>query len=68
MRISEVLGLMAKLVGLESRVSTLESSSEIPVGGVYMNVTGINPATELGYGTWSEGTLVGNTLTYSTAP
>jgi hypothetical protein len=23
------------------------------VGGVYINVTGVNPATELGYGTWS---------------
>lgn len=24
-----------------------------PVGAVYINVTGVNPATELGYGTWS---------------
>jgi hypothetical protein len=24
------------------------------VGGVYINVTGVNPATELGYGTWSQ--------------
>lgn len=24
-----------------------------PIGGVYINVTGVNPATELGYGTWS---------------
>jgi hypothetical protein len=23
------------------------------VGGVYINITGVNPATELGYGTWS---------------
>lgn len=24
-----------------------------PVGAVYVNVTGVNPATELGYGTWT---------------
>jgi len=25
-----------------------------PIGAVYLNVTGVNPATELGYGTWSQ--------------
>lgn len=29
-------------------------SFQFPVGAVYFNVTGINPATELGYGTWSQ--------------
>ncbi len=27
---------------------------QFPVGAVYLNVTGTNPATELGYGTWSQ--------------
>ena len=25
-----------------------------PIGAVYLNVTGVNPGTELGYGTWSQ--------------
>lgn len=25
-----------------------------PVGSIYLNVTGVNPATELGYGTWTQ--------------
>lgn len=25
-----------------------------PVGAVYLNITGVDPATELGYGTWSQ--------------
>lgn len=28
-------------------------SEAFPVGAVYINVTGVNPGTELGYGTWS---------------
>ncbi len=32
---------------------TPSSSEAFPVGAVYINVTGVNPATELGYGTWS---------------
>jgi len=27
---------------------------QFPVGAVYLNVTGTNPATELGYGSWSQ--------------
>lgn len=27
---------------------------QFPIGAVYLNVTGTNPATELGYGTWSQ--------------
>ena len=29
-------------------------SNAFPVGAVYLSVTGVNPATELGYGTWSQ--------------
>ena len=29
-------------------------SFQFPVGAVYLNVTGTNPATELGYGTWTQ--------------
>jgi len=25
-----------------------------PVGALYLNITGVNPATELGYGTWAQ--------------
>ena len=25
-----------------------------PVGSIYLNVTGVNPAIELGYGTWTQ--------------
>ena len=28
-------------------------SQAFPVGSIYTNVTGVNPGTELGYGTWS---------------
>lgn len=31
----------------------LTSSQAFPVGAVYINVTNVNPATELGYGTWT---------------
>ena len=30
------------------------SSFQFPIGAVYLNITGVNPATELGYGTWSQ--------------
>ena len=26
----------------------------IPIGGIYLSTTGVNPATELGYGTWTQ--------------
>jgi len=29
------------------------ASEAFPVGAIYLSVTGVNPATELGYGTWS---------------
>lgn len=29
-------------------------SFQFPIGAVYLNVTGVNPSTELGYGTWSQ--------------
>ena len=29
------------------------SGGAFPVGAIYINVTGVNPASELGYGTWS---------------
>lgn len=29
------------------------SGEAFPVGAIYLSVTGVNPATELGYGTWS---------------
>ncbi|HLB68449.1 MAG TPA: hypothetical protein VJN63_08305, partial [Thermoplasmata archaeon] len=35
---------------------TWATEAEVPafaVGGVYINLTGTNPATELGYGTWA---------------
>lgn len=25
-----------------------------PIGAIYLNITGVDPATELGYGTWSQ--------------
>jgi len=30
----------------------IDDFQPFPVGSIYMNVTGVNPATELGYGTW----------------
>lgn len=31
-----------------------DGSEAFPIGGIYLNVTGVNPATELGYGTWTQ--------------
>lgn len=33
--------------------ASVPAGEAFPVGAVYINVTGVNPATELGYGTWS---------------
>ena len=33
---------------------TAEKVQAFPVGAVYLNVSGTNPGTELGYGTWSQ--------------
>jgi len=30
-----------------------ENNGKIGIGGIYLSTTGVNPATELGYGTWS---------------
>ena len=30
-----------------------ENNGQIGIGGLYLSTTGVNPATELGYGTWS---------------
>ena len=41
-------------------VDSVSVGSRIAIGGLYLNVTGVNPAVELGYGTWtlhSHGTL-----------
>lgn len=39
--------VLAQIAGLGS------STQAFKVGAIYLNVTGVNPATELGYGTWS---------------
>ncbi len=33
---------------------TWRSLKPIPIGGIYLSTTGVNPATELGYGTWNQ--------------
>lgn len=38
---------------LNERIDSLELQSSIPVGGIHITVNGENPATALGYGTWS---------------
>ena len=38
---------------LRERLGIGSTSEAFPVGAIYINVTNINPATELGYGTWT---------------
>lgn len=38
---------------LDRRLALLEARQPFAVGAIYTNVTGVNPATELGYGTWA---------------
>ena len=42
-------------------VNQLAAAEAFKVGGVYINTTGTNPATELGYGTWTQ-TARGRTI------
>ena len=39
---------------VEAMIAASGGGRAFPVGAVYLNVTGVNPATELGYGTWSQ--------------
>ena len=50
-----------KTLAAGSNVTITEETNQVvvaatafPVGAVYLNITGTNPATELGYGTWSQ--------------
>lgn len=31
-----------------------ENNNKIAIGGIYLSITGVNPATEIGYGTWTQ--------------
>lgn len=47
-------GVSVSASGSTATVSVPGGAGEaFPVGAVYINVTGVNPGTELGYGTWS---------------
>lgn len=35
-------------------INNWEVETPIPVGGIYLSTTGTDPATELGYGTWTQ--------------
>jgi hypothetical protein len=37
-----------------SGLSVTTSFRAFPVGAIYLNVTGVNPSIELGYGTWTQ--------------
>lgn len=41
------------VVASESFAGDSVGGEAFAIGGIYINVTGVNPATELGYGTWS---------------
>lgn len=49
----------------ETIIGGTAGGTAFPVGAIYLNMTGVNPGTELGYGTWvqvAQGlTLVGAT-------
>lgn len=38
---------------LRERLGLTSSSQAFPIGAIYTSITGVNPGTELGYGTWS---------------
>lgn len=40
-------------MALRVRLGLTSVTQAIAVGGIYINTTNVNPATELGYGTWS---------------
>ena len=54
--------ITATLNGTTLEIDAVSGGEAFPVGAVYLNITGVNPATELGYGTWSAGTLDGSFL------
>ncbi len=39
---------------IDSFVTFRNLPEAFPVGAIYMNVTGVNPGIELGYGTWTQ--------------
>jgi hypothetical protein len=50
--------LKSDLIAIETAIGT----RSIPVGGCYINTTGVDPATERGYGTWLNLGLIGDSL------
>lgn len=38
----------------EKVAEMIAAARDFPIGAVYFNITGTNPGTELGYGTWSQ--------------
>ena len=47
-RINELENLIYSLVCIDHKHNIF------PVGSIYLNITGINPSIELGYGTWNQ--------------
>ena len=39
---------------IAAAISGLGGGPAFPVGALYLNITGVNPGTELGYGTWTQ--------------
>lgn len=54
-----LVGNAGKVLAVKADESGIEFVAQVggeafPVGAVYLNISGVNPATELGYGTWSQ--------------
>jgi hypothetical protein len=48
-----LVDIYARLGSVMDSVTTTVQES-FAVGSIYLNITGVNPATELGYGTWTQ--------------